>query len=161
MRPLAGIDISATVEYAADNKRAEGTTKTEEELGFFNDILITPLIVKGQAPADASLPMKFEFDTFDNGINRAGFNGKFVVLLSRSSLSFRFASFAHLMPSCCLDYFYRTYQRPSVPTIVTAMTMGSNSSNQVVYGAQTDTHVLNHMDMVEVRLLSIVFFSVA
>jgi hypothetical protein len=146
MRPLASIDISATVEYAADNKRAEGTTKTEEELGFFNDILITPLIVKGQAPA---------------GINRAGFNGKFVVLLSRSSLSFRFTSFAHLMPSCCLDYLHRTYQRPSVPTIVTAMTMGSNSSNQVVYGAQTDTHVLNHMDMVEVRLLSIVFFSVA
>ena len=45
-----------------------------ESLPFFDDMLMSPLETVAQAPSDVSIEMKFAFDTFDNGMNRAAFN---------------------------------------------------------------------------------------
>lgn len=58
-------DISATVSYANGNTRQEGTTRTEEELPFFNDLLMTPLVKEGMATADQDILMSFAFDVSD------------------------------------------------------------------------------------------------
>lgn len=66
--------IAATISYSDSNTRKEPTTLVTEDLPFFNDLLMSPLAVSAQAPADVSLDMTFAFDTYDNGMNRAAFN---------------------------------------------------------------------------------------
>jgi hypothetical protein len=41
-----------------------------------------------------------------------------------------------------------TYSPPTVPAIFTALTTGLNATNPAVYGQLTNSHVLNHLDMV-------------
>ncbi|KAJ2796722.1 ferroxidase fet3 [Coemansia guatemalensis] len=43
-----------------------------------------------------------------------------------------------------------TYVTPKVPTVLTALTSGNDAVNSKIYGHQTNTHVLRHMDVVEV-----------
>ena len=45
-----------------------------ESLPFFDDMVFSPVHAVAQAPPDVSIEMKFAFDTFDNGMNRAAFN---------------------------------------------------------------------------------------
>lgn len=101
---------------------------------------MVPLAAVAMAPADVSLQMVFAFDTYDNGVNRAGFNDMSVsphLLIYLYNIDCR-----PLTPNS-------TYQSPLVPTIFTQLSMGENSSLPAVYGSQTNTFVLKHMDMVE------------
>ncbi|KAJ2620898.1 ferroxidase fet3 [Coemansia sp. RSA 1358] len=43
-----------------------------------------------------------------------------------------------------------TYMPPKVPTLLTALTTGEDAFNPEVYGRQSNTHVLNYMDVVEI-----------
>ena len=69
------LDIEATISYGADNERSPSISKDPEELPFFQDMDLVPVEKISQAPADISIEMKFAFDTYDNGVNRAAFNG--------------------------------------------------------------------------------------
>ncbi|KAJ2463142.1 ferroxidase fet3, partial [Coemansia sp. RSA 2322] len=43
-----------------------------------------------------------------------------------------------------------TYALPEVPTLLTALTMGEHANRSDVYGRQTGTHVLKHLDVVQI-----------
>ncbi|KAJ2021667.1 ferroxidase fet3, partial [Coemansia sp. S610] len=43
-----------------------------------------------------------------------------------------------------------TYAVPQIPTLLTAMTMGDYANRTEVYGKQTDTHILKHLDVVQI-----------
>ncbi|KAI8324574.1 hypothetical protein GQ54DRAFT_331640 [Martensiomyces pterosporus] len=45
-----------------------------------------------------------------------------------------------------------SYDAPLVPSIFSAMTTGSMAKNPLIYGPQTNAHVLEHMEVVEVLL---------
>lgn len=45
-----------------------------------------------------------------------------------------------------------TYSTPEVPTLLTALTTGKNANQSDIYGKQTDTHVLNYMDVVQITV---------
>ncbi|KAL7410796.1 ferro-O2-oxidoreductase [Mrakia frigida] len=68
------LGISATISYSEANERVEGITKDVEEAPFFQDLVLVPLEVVSQAPADVSIEMEFGFETFSNGHNRGAFN---------------------------------------------------------------------------------------
>ncbi|KAI8323189.1 hypothetical protein GQ54DRAFT_286729 [Martensiomyces pterosporus] len=47
---------------------------------------------------------------------------------------------------------YRVYAPPLVPSIFSALSMGSMARNPIIYGPQTNAHVLKHMEVVELLL---------
>lgn len=47
-----------------------------------------------------------------------------------------------------------TYQMPRTPSIFTAMTMGNDSFNSAVYGAQTNAFAYHHMARVQLTVFN-------
>ncbi|KAJ1719225.1 ferroxidase fet3, partial [Coemansia biformis] len=45
-----------------------------------------------------------------------------------------------------------TYAEPQVPSLFSAFSTGSQSANPGIYGPQTEAHVLQHMEVVEIKL---------
>ncbi|KAJ2354539.1 ferroxidase fet3 [Coemansia erecta] len=52
-----------------------------------------------------------------------------------------------------------TYRAPGVPTVLTALTAGKQALNPQIYGHQTNTYVLRHMDVVQVTIANHDYYS--
>ncbi|KAJ2791075.1 ferroxidase fet3, partial [Coemansia helicoidea] len=52
-----------------------------------------------------------------------------------------------------------TYVAPHVPTLLSALTSGAAANDSLVYGHQTNTHVLRHMEVVEVVIKNHDYYS--
>ncbi|KDQ13082.1 hypothetical protein BOTBODRAFT_33956 [Botryobasidium botryosum FD-172 SS1] len=89
----------------------------------FEELDLVPVTPKPIQPADAKHTLTATFDTFDDGTNRASFNGV-------------------------------TFQFPVVPSLITQLTMGNDSNDPRVYGAQTNAIILNYLDNIEVTIVN-------
>ncbi|KEI41811.1 uncharacterized protein L969DRAFT_91292 [Mixia osmundae IAM 14324] len=93
----------------------------------FDDVALVPLIIEASAPADRQIPLNVWFDTMDTGVNRAMF-------MNTEGQNI-------------------TYDQPIVPSIFTALTMGDDAANPVVYG-QTNPYILDHLQNIELQIFN-------
>lgn len=66
--------LNNTIQVQYSDANAKADPMEVAEWGDFNDVLVTPLEVEAQAPADVEYTFNVWFDTFDDGTNRAAFN---------------------------------------------------------------------------------------
>ncbi|KAI8324829.1 hypothetical protein GQ54DRAFT_41087 [Martensiomyces pterosporus] len=57
------------------------------------------------------------------------------------------------------SFNYKSYAAPLVPSMLSAMTTGSRAINPMTYGPQTNAHVLNYGDVIELVVTSASFVS--
>ncbi|KAJ2551792.1 ferroxidase fet3 [Coemansia sp. RSA 1933] len=52
-----------------------------------------------------------------------------------------------------------SYTAPEVPTLLSTLTMGQSATDRAIYGHQSNTHVLRHLDVVEVQINNYDYYS--
>jgi iron transport multicopper oxidase len=92
-----------------------------------DDTWFIPLYKEAMVPADVEYTVHANFDTYDDGTNRASF-----------TLEGGFQN--------------TTYVSPTVPSIFSAMSMGDDAKNAAIYGAQTAVVPLDHMKMIQLNV---------
>ena len=119
------LNLTSTISYG--DGKAMGSDRAElDEYVPFDDMVLVPILAQGMVEADVSHELAFEFNTYRDGKNYAGFNGKPYV----SSLV------------------------PTLLTAQT-ISPSNESSNAAVYGPDSGAVVLNHLDMVEVVIVNL------
>lgn len=119
------LNNTAQIVYNAAAEKAAPITF--DEYPEIDDTWFKPIEKLPSAPADREIALHAFFDTFDDGTNRASFtedNG----------------------------YQNSTYRFPQVPSIVSALSMGADANKVEIYGKQTNAMVLNHMEMIQLRV---------
>ncbi|WWD18251.1 hypothetical protein CI109_102701 [Kwoniella shandongensis] len=116
--------LNNTVQITYNSAAPPATAVIVDEIETFNDTQLVPVLKRELLKPDVSFELNAYFDTYDDGTNRASFNNI-------------------------------TYQMPmDTPSMFTALTMGEDSFNPAVYGAQTNAFVYKHMQNVQLTVFN-------
>nr|ODN96638.1 acidic laccase [Cryptococcus depauperatus CBS 7855] len=114
--------LNNTVQVVYNASAPAATAWIPSNIPTFNDTQLVPLHALPLLQPDVKITLNAYFETYDDGTNRASFNNI-------------------------------TYQMPSsTPSFLTAMTMGNDSFNPAVYGAQTNVFAYPHHSVVELTV---------
>ncbi|KAK8865574.1 hypothetical protein IAR55_000718 [Kwoniella newhampshirensis] len=116
--------VNNTVQITYNSAAPPATAVIVDAIEPFNDTQLIPVLKRELLGYDVAFELNAYFDTYDDGTNRASFNNI-------------------------------TYQMPMagmVPTMLTALTMGNDSFDTAVYGAQTNAFVYRHMQNVQLTV---------
>ncbi|BEI84084.1 hypothetical protein CcaverHIS002_0406880 [Cutaneotrichosporon cavernicola] len=126
--PPHDLNVNNTIQIVYnDNAPAAEIMEYESWGDPMDDTWFVPLAKEVMVPADVEYTVHANFDTYDDGTNRASFT---------------------------LDGGFQntTYRSPNVPSIFTAMTMGQDATNHAIYGAQTSVIPLEHLKMIQLNV---------